>query len=154
MTLRWKDIGHGWWDGMSGSFVAATVYDTADSRAWRWRLLDDAAEGEADTPDAARAAAETAWAEWCASAGVAAVGWRPIETAPRDGSEILVTDGRRVWVSRWGPRYGGPVTWELVDFAYDPTHWLLVPPLPPPPVAPEEEGWCRATKRAAEGDAP
>lgn len=56
--------------------------------------------------------------------------WQPIETAPRDGTQILA-----FWIS--GNIYGA-VSWdnglrswiELHEDVYDPTHWM---PLPPPP---------------------
>jgi hypothetical protein len=61
---------------------------------------------------------------------LAAVRWRPIKTAPKDGSKILVgwTNDDRVALAEWNGR-----RWEL---AYNgeglprPTHWQ---PLPLPP---------------------
>lgn len=56
--------------------------------------------------------------------------WRPIETAPRDGTEILC----------WCPGIGERVLcfdagcWVLAggDYAndYEPTHWMPLPPAP------------------------
>jgi hypothetical protein len=57
--------------------------------------------------------------------------WQPIETAPRDGSQIIAVISR-VYVSvvRWNDEYE---QWEdgedLLDF-YDITNWM---PLPSPP---------------------
>lgn len=64
--------------------------------------------------------------------------WQPIETAPKDGSEILVCNGigRRA-VTHWmegrgfyaGQGGGYPASWTTIgDLAL--THWM---PLPPPP---------------------
>ena len=57
--------------------------------------------------------------------------WQPIDTAPRDGSRILLYD-RGVIVE--GYYVGAPCFWVIVD-RYDdsclPTHWM---PLPEPPV--------------------
>lgn len=54
--------------------------------------------------------------------------WQPIETAPRDGSDILVSERGYVTVARWrgfawgdGLFLAGPV---------DPSHWM---PMPEPP---------------------
>lgn len=62
--------------------------------------------------------------------------WRPIETAPKDGREIL-TYGRDeegeeyFWVSGWWPfpthEEGHWTCWHISDWA---THWM---PLPEPP---------------------
>lgn len=72
--------------------------------------------------------------------------WQPIETAPRDGTYILVTNGRAngAWVAHCLPvavsgyRFGQP--WRSVMLNHDhlskgarhlpPTHWM---PLPTPP---------------------
>ena len=77
--------------------------------------------------------------------------WLPIETAPRDGSEILVyfkkIGVRQVsWCDRNGDTEGDCVLWRVDDNKYEPypllrgysrgddTHWM---PLPPPPKATE-----------------
>jgi len=66
------------------------------------------------------------------------VGWRPIETAPRDGRHILlyerendsVCEGRYVTdACRWFERNAHPTdAWD--GEIYRPTHWM---PLPSPP---------------------
>lgn len=70
--------------------------------------------------------------------------WQPIETAPKDGSWILVyepgADEPCVYVVQWGvPEWGGgPETWVTIALGPNPdtynaeeaTHWM---PLPPPP---------------------
>jgi len=69
-------------------------------------------------------------------------GWRPIETAPKDGSSILLWDGWRMQVCAWdfddlydrepkhwvyGEAQGEYNVRETFD---DATHWM---PLPAPP---------------------
>jgi len=63
--------------------------------------------------------------------------WLPIETAPKDGQQILGAWGKWVGVCRWCagvPELGVPAAgWEDVDGALvRPTHWM---PLPAPPDA-------------------
>ena len=74
-------------------------------------------------------------------------GWRPIATAPRDGTRILLTDGEVVTGGRWveGSRYSGADETAVALFVADtgndvdwkggpdidaPLYWQ---PLPPPP---------------------
>jgi len=65
--------------------------------------------------------------------------WQPIETAPRDGTDIIVWDGDIVTITTWGktahvPLYGWlQVAWadpQDVDLMYpQPTHWMPRPEL-------------------------
>jgi hypothetical protein len=72
--------------------------------------------------------------------------WQKIETAPKDGTAILLYcgDGRdRVSTAYWSKNSGygnGPPDWQLCmpggyaetdDLPVKPTHWM---PLPPPPI--------------------
>lgn len=72
--------------------------------------------------------------------------WQPIETAPKDGAQILISDGEDIWMAEWvdyapptgfiecGSDAGGLSVDQLAVC----THWM---PLPAPPVlAPEEVG--------------
>lgn len=56
-------------------------------------------------------------------------GWQPIETAPKDGTEILGFADRSQWVAWWSVENS---RWEAgsVYFATELTHWQ---PLPAPP---------------------
>lgn len=70
--------------------------------------------------------------------------WQPIETAPKDGTWILVNDGTGsahppVHVVHWSnPEWmGGPDTWVTMaigpnpdTYEPNPTHWM---PIPTPP---------------------
>lgn len=70
--------------------------------------------------------------------------WQPIETAPKDGSHVLVSDGFRVSLGGWvrdidyGADYEGQLGmagWWAVDLGPNgdkPTHWQ---PFPPPAAA-------------------
>lgn len=70
------------------------------------------------------------------------MGWQPIETAPKDGSEILVSLthslGDDEWENvRWVDTYfDGGWFWyrNRIDIPFPPTHWI---PLPTPP---EQQG--------------
>lgn len=60
--------------------------------------------------------------------GMFADGWRDIESAPKDGTDILVVESHgEMWVVRW---IGWCESWNAYDQKIDPTHWL---PLPEPP---------------------
>ena len=71
-------------------------------------------------------------------------GWRPIETAPKDGKPIDVwTKGGERWSDvKWDKKKCYWVAWQLGDFDNmgfirldsDPTHWM---PHPSPPIAKE-----------------
>lgn len=77
--------------------------------------------------------------------------WQPIETAPKDGSYLLVSNGHGVWVARFKSVYQSgwkpPSPWQsmMLNHAHipsakrngSPTHWM---PLPTPPIAALAEG--------------
>lgn len=65
--------------------------------------------------------------------------WRPIETAPKGGEQILTwgylrDDGKffgdtpRPQISRWDSETGSWVSFELG--VHSPTHWAPIPPSP------------------------
>ena len=68
--------------------------------------------------------------------------WRPIATAPKDGTEILVgrfvkhcpfAKSGRVRVDRWHTREGGDgyEGWGMFNAQFWPaTHWQPLPPIP------------------------
>ena len=63
--------------------------------------------------------------------------WKPIETAPKDDTRILIYDGTDVVVVRWEETSdhdkdrGWPDGWyDAGTFLYAATHWM---PLPEPP---------------------
>ena len=60
--------------------------------------------------------------------------WQPIETAPKDGSFILLaTPKGRIADGFWSPVYG---VWSWPYVMIEPTHWM---PLPERPNAQGEE---------------
>ena len=63
--------------------------------------------------------------------------WQPIETAPKDGQAILVTDGMDCYCVEWDEEFD----WWTVDDnklgpfrlrGSAPTHWMPLPPAPGP----------------------
>lgn len=65
--------------------------------------------------------------------------WQPIETAPKDGTEILVWMGARILLARWDaetyhkrprPHWSSFVMGRTWSRDNQPTHWV---PLPDPP---------------------
>jgi hypothetical protein len=79
---------------------------------------------ERKVPDTIYVSKDRQWAEGrtpiCTEAFQRA-GWRPIESAPKDGTRVLLWDGRRQHVDWWNHGW-----WNTSR----PTHWQ---PLPPPP---------------------
>ena len=66
----------------------------------------------------------------------AAGAWRPIESAPRGGEQILVLEFGVAVHAKWSDFHSAWVTMKGVSFCDHPTHWM---PLPPPPVEPPQE---------------
>jgi hypothetical protein len=68
-------------------------------------------------------------------------GWRPIETAPKDGTRILVWREAVVPgapycdVTAWPKNWTGlwPTAYMHYADGHEPTHWQPLPPLPPQP---------------------
>lgn len=60
--------------------------------------------------------------------------WLPIDTAPKDGTDILLYDGDTMVICRWNERRKEWVdSWNQTEFETDVepvTHWM---PLPEPP---------------------
>jgi len=76
-------------------------------------------------------------------------GWQPIETAPRNGKNILIysnkkiisasktpldiwgTDGRWVGMMAWNPIGNGEYGWATpTGYPVEPTHWMTLPEPP------------------------
>ena len=150
--LRWERDEDGGWRGHSGRWRVADVWALNGRWCWQVGSRGSARPESEETPEAARAAAEAAWGEWCANAGLAPVPtWRPI-AGVRSRSE---EDTYLVWcpgLSVSGPwvvayRSGGEWCAAVngVTLYPQPTYWMA---LPEPPEAPGGEGWCRPTKSA------
>lgn len=57
--------------------------------------------------------------------------WQPIETAPKDGSYVILTNGEDVTAGWWRGRGSGWNTgYEALDFTGEPTHWMSMPDPP------------------------
>jgi hypothetical protein len=53
--------------------------------------------------------------------------WQTMESAPRDGTDVLIWDGHRVQLASWDAGW-----WVLVEYTIEgATHWM---PLPAPPL--------------------
>lgn len=66
--------------------------------------------------------------------------WQPIESAPKDGTRVLIYQGGHVYIAWWDEKdwTGVWVIFDCDDSFYSltadhPTHWL---PLPDPPETP------------------
>lgn len=63
--------------------------------------------------------------------------WQPIETAPKDGTRLLVFDpdvGRIVAGAGWDNDTPAQIRWEVMnDICVCPTHWMPLPAAPKEP---------------------
>lgn len=55
--------------------------------------------------------------------------WQPIETAPKDGTEILASDGQNVVACSWQGDTWSAFNWKGSDI---PKYWMPFPPAPKP----------------------
>ncbi len=58
--------------------------------------------------------------------------WQPIETAPKDGTEVILGNWIRKWVLVGYWHRGG---WQVDSGTVTPTHWQAFPAPPPQPEA-------------------
>ena len=57
--------------------------------------------------------------------------WQDISTAPKDGTNILLTDGKSIMHSYWcGDKYGWRDVYEGYHRLAEPTHWTPEPTFP------------------------
>jgi hypothetical protein len=70
--------------------------------------------------------------------GDTSTAWQPIETAPKDGTDILLSDGVEVTQGGWVAAVSmvGGAGWWSVAGDLRPTHWMAFP-APPVPVLAE-----------------
>ena len=104
--------------------------DRAEARSLVRQGADFNGNDKTSVMDAARAALQ--------SLGYAEMGWQLIETAPRDGTDVLVCVTYNLpddewqtatWVDNWFA--DGWTRWaDRIDIPFTPTHWM---PLPEPP---------------------
>ena len=70
--------------------------------------------------------------------GAGRIEWQPIETAPKDGTDILVMTGETMHVVRWINIHGDFDYWAVDDNKHGPftlrgkapTHWMQLPETP------------------------
>jgi hypothetical protein len=66
----------------------------------------------------------------------AAPDWQPIETAPKDGTDVLITDGEDYAVAHFDTVRHEPCWRDCGDMGWagmideEPTHWMPLPPAP------------------------
>lgn len=56
--------------------------------------------------------------------------WQPIETAPRDGTRVIVAGGT---LHSWPTTAEYDEGWRILmasDYVEHPSHWMPIPPLP------------------------
>jgi hypothetical protein len=91
-----------------------------------------------------------AWNRRIAAPAAAGQGWMPIESAPKDGTWLLMYRAIGVAQSRWQWNvFGTEQEWGGDGWSYpewdQPTHWM---PLPPPPLGEHAGGSSENARRA------
>lgn len=57
--------------------------------------------------------------------------WQPIETAPKDGTWVLVRSGvKRTVIAKWSKDWGGWIVQYSAMGISRATHWMPLPPQP------------------------
>lgn len=59
--------------------------------------------------------------------------WEPIETAPRDGTEVLVFHHGLITIAWWSSIFDEWQNACSADWCHEVTHWMPLPEAPPEP---------------------
>ena len=127
----------------------------AHSNTWKTAVCNELRRLHAENAalqqgyDAARMEIEALRSRQCLHGISEPSGWMPIETAPKDGTLIVLGSRNGVWIGKYLPLYGSGYRpdnpWSSMLLNHDhmaerytwPTHWM---PLPPPPTTPAGSG--------------
>ena len=124
----------------SGQFTNLEELDAAAAELHRLHAENVALQ---QCYDAARLEIEALRSRQCLHGISEPSGWMPIETAPKDGTLIVLGARNGVWLGKYLPLYGSGYKpenpWSSMLLNHDhmaerytrPTHWM---PLPPPPI--------------------
>ena len=137
-TLDEAEMIEGYWDGYRGGPKPGNDRSRLYLRGWIFGAVDGKHRKEDDAQ--AMLAASCRCRDEIEEKEVAEMkdDWRPIETAPKDGTKVLMFPSPHgfyagYWIGHWTDLYGG--VWYMDDIGHlngmwAPTHWM---PLPPPP---------------------
>lgn len=112
------------------------IEDLAHRIAWRYKKSSDPHHSDTYTFNRATLLQFAA----ALAAPAAPAGWQPIETAPKDGTQIALATHKTAHAGRWQQRMYGDNWWMSGDYVAafstinPPTHWM---PLPAAPGAPQ-----------------
>lgn len=68
-------------------------------------------------------------AQWLEAIKPRPPAWQPIETAPKDGTLVLLFEDGVQYIAHWAETAGGQF-FNDAEYQHNPTHWM---PLPTPP---------------------
>lgn len=135
--------------GLHGTWHCTRVWE-----AWHVGTMSQDDFEPVDESETPTEIADAVLALLAAPPAAQAEGWKPIETAPKDGQAILVTDGMDCYCVEWDEEFD----WWTVDDnklgpfrlrGSAPTHWMPLPPVPGPADG-ESNGWTAAQAISAE----
>jgi hypothetical protein len=71
--------------------------------------------------------------------------WQPIESAPKDATEVLLWGKKRCADGYWlQAAYAGNGAWIWPYLFHDPTHWMPLPPIPDEEQKAKANSWEQA----------
>jgi len=146
--LEWEHLGHDNWRALSPLFGYIRIDDYGNGCTVNWSIPGVTGQlmpGKWASSDDAKAAAQAHFDQAIISVVVKAPapavpdGWKPIETAPKDGTSLLLAHEDAAFDGWWSEFDGAWIDGSTNSYDeprhFEPTHWRE---LPAPPISPSQ----------------